>query len=223
MLLQVKNMESGGWRRPISLAVDTGETVLLLGRNGAGKSTLLNTIAGLTPVRSGQIIIDGTDLQGRRPQVGIALEGRRVFGRLSVQKNLLLGAYCLSNNNAEENLEWILSLFPDLRGKLNLPAKTLSGGQQTMLSIGRALMGRPKLLLMDEPTLGLSPQTVDKLIQAVMEIEQKRNVAMIIAEHSGQFAQAFSQRIVLMIGGEIVFDGNWNEAQKGGMLADVFA
>jgi branched-chain amino acid transport system ATP-binding protein len=228
MLLNLVDMESGSWRRPISLTVNVGETILLLGRNGAGKTTLLNTIAGLLPVRSGRITIDehnSQDFQSKRKPhaVGIALQDRNVFGRLSVRKNLLLGAYRRSEDReVAQDLEWVLTLFPDLEEKLDLLAKTLSGGQQTMLSIGRALMGRPRLLLMDEPTLGLAPQSVSKLIRAVGEIAERRNVGMIVAEQSGPFARAFPQRIILLAGGEILFDGNWGEAQDRGALSEIF-
>lgn len=228
MLLQLEAVESGSWNRPVTLQINLGETVLLLGRNGAGKTTLLNTIAGLLPVRSGRLLIDGRVFSsaGNRQNtaaVRIALEGRQVFGRLSVRKNLLLGAFARKQTaEIAKDLDWVLEVFPDLNQKLELPAKTLSGGQQTMLNIGRALMGRPKLLLLDEPTLGLAPQSVNKLIHTVDEIRSHRQVAIIVAEQGGAFPRAFPQRILLMVGGEILFDGHWELGLKNGVLSEVF-
>jgi ABC-type branched-chain amino acid transport systems, ATPase component len=228
MLLQVEEMISGTWSRPLTLTVDVGEIVLLIGRNGAGKTTLLNTIAGLVPIRSGCVTIDGHShfsfLKRERRLVGIALEGRQVFNRLSVQKNLLLGAYGrIDDVEVTKDLQWILSLFPELEEKIEMPARTLSGGQQTMLNIGRALMGRPKLLLMDEPTLGLAPQTVDRLVSAINEIRGHWEVGIVVAEQSGPFIRAFPHRLVLMVGGEVLFDGHWDQARQHGMLAEIFA
>jgi branched-chain amino acid transport system ATP-binding protein len=229
-LLCLVAMGSGSWNRPVSVQADVGEVVLLLGRNGAGKTTLLNTIAGLLPVRSGRIEVgkhDVTNLNehGRnRLGVRIALEGRQVFGRLSVKRNLLLGGYSIRRvNHVKASLEWVLDLFPDLRAKLNAQASSLSGGQQTMVNIGRALMGEPRLLLMDEPALGLDPQNVRKLIRAINQIRQERGVAVVVAEQGGLFARSFPERIILMVGGEVVFDGSWERAAREGKLGDVLA
>lgn len=229
-LLRLVSMESGSWNRPISFQVDVDEVVLLLGRNGAGKTTLLNTIAGLQPVRSGSIEIEDHDATNINEQwrsrycVRIALEGRQVFSRLSVQRNLLLGAYARGRDRSiYADLEWVLEIFPDLHTKLTAPAGSLSGGQQTMLNIGRALMGKPKLLLLDEPALGLDPQNIKKLIKAINQIRGERKVAVLVAEQSGSFALAFPQRIILIIGGEILFDGSWERAAQEGKLSDVLA
>jgi branched-chain amino acid transport system ATP-binding protein len=227
-LLRLVSMGSGSWNRPISFQVDVGEVVLLLGRNGAGKTTLLNTIAGLQPVRSGSIEIEDHDAtkmdeQGRnRHSIRIALEGRQVFSRLSVQRNLLLGAYARGRDKSiNADMEWVLEIFPDLRTKLAAPAGSLSGGQQTMLNIGRAVMGRPKLLLLDEPALGLDPQNIKKLIKGINQIRAERKIGVLVAEQSGSFALAFSQRIILIMGGEILFDGSWEQAAQEGKLSDV--
>ena len=227
-LLKLSKMESGSWRRPISLQVEEKEIVLLLGRNGAGKTTLLNTIAGLVPLNSGRIDLNGIDVThfdeiGRSNHgIRIALEGRQIFPRLSVRKNLLLGAY--NNHKKKESyqtMDWVISVFPDLRTKLNAIAVTLSGGQQTQLNVGRALMGNPKLLLLDEPTLGLDPQNVNKLINALKLIQVEKNVTILIAEQGGALTRTFSQRIILIAGGEILFDGSWERAEKEKILETV--
>lgn len=154
----------------------------------------------------------------------IALEGRQVFGRLSVKRNLLLGAYGRSTDHGvKRDLEWVLGVFPDLRDKLDAFAWSLSGGQQTMVNIGRALMGSPKILLMDEPTLGLDPQNTRKLINALEQIRRERQVGILVAEQSGFFARAFPERVILMVGGEILFDGPWAEAAREGKLTEIFA
>jgi branched-chain amino acid transport system ATP-binding protein len=229
-LLALRKLESGSWRRPVSFELQTGEIVLLLGRNSSGKTTLLNTIAGLLPVRLGQVLIEGRDVSdldtiGRtRSGVRLALEGRQVFGRLSVKRNLLLGAYGSgTDHEVKKDLEWVLDTFPDLRDKLDALAWSLSGGQQTMLNIGRALMGGPKLLLMDEPTLGLDPQNTRNLINALEQIRRERQVGILVAEQSGLFARAFPERVILIVGGEILFDGPWEQANREGKLTEIFA
>jgi len=229
-LLALRKLESGSWRRPVSFELQTGEIVLLLGRNSSGKTTLLNTVAGLLPVRFGQVLIEERDVSsldtiGRtRSGVRLALEGRQVFGRLPVKRNLLLGAYGRgADHKVKKDLEWVLDIFPDLRDKLDAFAWSLSGGQQTMLNIGRALMGDPKLLLMDEPTLGLDPQNTRKLINALEQIRRERQVGILVAEQSGMFARAFPERVILMVGGEILFDGPWEQAAREGKLTEIFA
>jgi branched-chain amino acid transport system ATP-binding protein len=226
--LRLRRMECGTWRRPVSLEVDERECILLLGRNGAGKSTLLNTVAGLLPVFNGCVEIDNVDTttldeEGRiKYGVRIALEGRQPFRRLSVRRNLLLGTYVRRpGGDPDHDFEWVLNLFPILRQKLEQSAGSLSGGQQTMVNIGRALMGNPRLLLLDEPALGLDPKNVGKLIEALWQIREERGVSALIAEQSGHFARAFRRRVVLLVGGEILFDGPWEEAEEAGKLSTV--
>jgi len=216
-LLQLEKMESGNWNRAVSFSVQGGEVLLILGRNGAGKTTLLNTIAGMSPIRSGKLIFDGKDItllcdQSRVENgIHIALEGRKGFSRLTVKKNLLLGAItCHKKEIIENDLEWVISVFPQLEEKLDHLAGTLSGGQQTQLNIGRALMGQPKVLLLDEPALGLDPINARTVADVVRQICTERRITTIIAEQSGQFLQAFPQRVLLMAAGEILFDGSWS-------------
>jgi branched-chain amino acid transport system ATP-binding protein len=215
-MLQLDQVISGSWNRPVNFILQRGEVLLILGRNGVGKTTLLNTIAGLVPICCGKLSFEGNDItpfsEGERVEMGIhiALEGRKGFPRLSVRRNLLLGAFTQRGRQEIENdLEWIIDVFPSLREKLDYPAGTLSGGQQTQLNIARALMGRPKLLLLDEPALGLDPINTRIVISLVERVRIERQVTTIIAEQTGQFIQAFQQRVLLMVGGEILFDGSW--------------
>ncbi|HEX3148586.1 MAG TPA: ATP-binding cassette domain-containing protein [Gemmataceae bacterium] len=228
-MLEVRGLESGTWRRPVNLTVPEGGTVLLLGRNGAGKTTFLNTVAGLFAVRAGSVWVGGRDLTAGsaadrcRAGVRIALEGRQVFARLSVRKNLLLGRYVrCSGGDATADLNWVLGVFPALREKLDARAGDLSGGQQTQVNIGRALMGQPRVLLLDEPALGLSPQVTEQLIDALKWIQVDRRVAVVIADQGPAFVRAFPERVALMAGGEVVYDGPWERADSEGWLRRVF-
>jgi len=229
ILLELRKLESGNWGRQVSFDLQAGEFVLLLGRNSSGKTTLLNTIAGLLPVRSGQLLVGGQDVSHMntvgRTQCGVRLapQGRQIFSRLSVRRNLLLGAYGNgADHEVRRNLTWILGVFPDLREKLDAVASSLSGGQQTMLNIGRALMGNPRLLLLDEPTLGLDPQNTKKLIDALQQVRRERQVGILVAEQSGPFVRVFPERVILMVGGEIVFDGPLAQATEERKLIEIF-
>lgn len=229
-LLSLTDVEVGTWSRRVSFSVAPGEIVMLIGRNGAGKTTLLNTIAGLLRVRYGRVEWAGADVtqhdeRGRVPAgIRIALEGRQLFSRLSVRRNLLLGAYLRHEDDLiRADFEWVLSVFPSLGGMLDRPAGSLSGGEQTMVNLGRALMGRPQLLLLDEPALGLAPRVAQGLIDAIRQICDERRIAAIIAEQTLAFAHAFPERVMLLVGGEIVFDGSMRDAEANLVLSSVFA
>lgn len=228
-MLVVRNVESGTWQRPVSFDVYLGELAVLLGRNSSGKTTLLNTIAGLLPIRAGEIIIGNRDVTRMdsvaRAQEGvrIALEGRQIFGSLAVRRNLLLGAYGISSKReVAVRIQAVLDVFPDLQKKLDAPAWSLSGGQQTMLNIGRALMGNPVLLLLDEPMLGLDPQNTRQLVSALRRIQHERMMTVLVAEQSAIMARSFAERVLLMNGGEILFDGCLQDAQGSAGLSEVF-
>lgn len=227
-LLRLIDLQSGTWKQKVSIDIDEGEVIVLLGRNGAGKTTFLNTVAGLLTPTSGKIIFRGMELSHSdivnsvNAGIRIALEGRQIFSRLSVKKNLLLGAYTQKHGDTlASDLKLILEIFPDLNEKLNELAVNLSGGQQTQLNVARALMGNPRLLLLDEPTLGLDPRNTNKLIKILNLISKEQGVSIVIAEQGVALAKIFDKRVLLMVGGEILFDGSWEEAKIKGELKSI--
>lgn len=220
-MLEVKNLNvfygDGRALWDVSLTVGDGEIVSIVGPNGAGKSTLVNTLAGLLRARSGQILVDGTDLaQVPSHQIGdhgiaIVPEGRRIFPTMTVADNLDVGAYRrLSRPYREERLEWIHTLFPILANRSQQQAGTLSGGEQQMLAIGRALMSGPRLLLLDEPSLGLAPQIVDLMFDVVSEINEA-GVSVCLVEQNVLRALEFSHRGYLIREGRIDLEGSARE------------
>jgi branched-chain amino acid transport system ATP-binding protein len=203
--------------RNVSLVVGRRQLIALVGANGAGKTTLLRTISGVQKASSGRIEFDGQDITqlraDKRVKIGIchAPEGRRVFGPLSVEDNLHLGAYCRSDKpQIAEDLERMYAMFPILKQKARLPAGTLSGGQQQMLAIARALMGRPRLLLLDEPSMGLAPLLVEEIFDAVTEL-RKQEMAILLVEQNANAALAIADRAYVIETGEIALSGSGKE------------
>jgi len=198
----------------ISLEVEEGEVVTLIGSNGAGKSTTLRSISGLTPPRAGTIRFDGNDISATPPQdivqLGISQspEGRHCFPRMSVRENLELGAY-LRRNRAEinEDMERVFTLFPRLQERDKQKAGTMSGGEQQMLAIGRAMMARPKLLLLDEPSMGLAPILVERIYETVAEIN-KQGTTILLVEQNANFALEYSSRGYVLETGTIALADN---------------
>jgi branched-chain amino acid transport system ATP-binding protein len=205
----------------IDLSIEVGEYVAILGSNGAGKSTLLKVIAGLIHPRRGDVFFDGKkitplDTQGR-VGLGVSLvpEGRRLFTGMSVKENLLMGAFVRPNSGeVAQDLEWVLGLFPDLQEKLSQVAGTLSGGEQQMCSIGRSLMARPRLLLIDELSFGLAPTLVERLLEAVKGINRD-GTTVVLVEQDVMSALRYAARGYVMNGGRLVKDGT-----SAGLLAD---
>ena len=197
----------------ISLAVKQGEIVTLLGANGAGKSTTLNTICGLIRPSVGEILFQGQSL-ARLPahkvvthKITQSPEGRRVFGILTVEENLKLGSFTSKNKTRIKNsFEWIFELFPRLAERRRQLAGTLSGGEQQMLAIGRALMSNPKLLLLDEPSLGLAPVLVNQIFKTIRQINQS-GVTIILVEQNARIALKIAHRGYVMEVGNIVMEG----------------
>ena len=196
-----------------SLTVGAAEIVAVIGPNGAGKSTLINAVAGLLRWRAGQITFDGVDLAAVPPHQicrhGIALvpEGRRLFGRMSVQENLDMGAYRADARRVrDESIERVYGLFPILRDRRQQIAGSLSGGQQQMVAIGRALMARPRLLLLDEPSLGLAPAIVDQMFDAVRAIHEE-GVAILLVEQNVAKALDIAERAYVLEEGRTVAEG----------------
>ena len=194
--------------RCVSLTVGEGEVVTIIGSNGAGKSTTLRSISGLTPARSGRITFEGRDIT-RMPAheivgCGIALspEGRHCFARMTVRENLDLGAYRRSDQAVSEDLERVFDLFPRLQERERQKAGTMSGGEQQMLAIGRALMARPKLLMLDEPSMGIAPILVQRIYETIAEIN-RQGVAILLVEQNANYALDVSKRGYVLETGEV--------------------
>ncbi|MBP7566646.1 MAG: ABC transporter ATP-binding protein [Burkholderiaceae bacterium] len=201
----------------VSLDVAAGELVCVVGPNGAGKTTLINAIAGLNPVHAGRLVFEGRDVTRLAPHrfcdAGIAIvpEGRRLFTGMSVLDNLELGSYIASAKaHRQQTLERVLQLFPVLKEKLQAPAGALSGGQQQMVAIGRALMARPRLLLLDEPSLGLAPAIVLDMFRAIREINDS-GTSVLLVEQNVVMAMEIARRAYVMEEGRIVADGAADE------------
>ena len=197
----------------ISLTVADGELVSLIGANGAGKTTTLHAISGLLPVASGSILLDGTDLQKVPANTIIGLgmahvpEGRHVFARMTVEENLRMGAYILRDQKQiAENLERVYGHFPRLKERRRQLAGTLSGGEQQMLSTGRALMTDPKIVLMDEPSMGLSPLLVKEIFSIIQELH-KSGITILLVEQNAKMALAVSDRAYVLETGTISMEG----------------
>ena len=201
----------------ISFEVSQGEVIALIGANGAGKTTTLQTITGLIPSKAGKIVYDGKDITKipghKLVSMGVAHvpEGRRVFAQLSVLQNLKLGAYTRNDKNElEETLKKIYARFPRLKKKKNQPAGTLSGGEQQMLAMGRALMSHPKLIVMDEPSMGLSPIYVNEIFDIIQSIN-KDGTTVLLVEQNAKKALSIANRAYVLETGTIVLSGDADE------------
>lgn len=199
----------------VSLTLNEGETITLIGANGSGKSSILKAITGLKGISSGDIIFNGKSIKGEKAsdivKKGIAMtpEGRRVFPYMSVKDNLLMGAFTRNDKNEIiEDLEKILEKFPRLKERFYQQASTMSGGEQQMMVIGRALMSRPKILLMDEPSLGIAPKLVQDIARSIVQINKEDKVSVILVEQNSRMALKISQRAYAMQLGEVILNGN---------------
>ena len=192
----------------ISLTVEEGEIVTLIGSNGAGKSTTLRSISGLTPPRVGSIKFKGKDVGETPPQeivrqgISLSPEGRKIFPRMSVRENLDLGAYLRRDSDVQSDLERVFDLFPRLKEREKQKAGTMSGGEQQMLAMGRALMARPQMLLLDEPSMGLAPVLVERIYETVEEIN-KQGTTILLVEQNANFALGVSNRAYVLEVGAI--------------------
>lgn len=198
----------------VSIEIQEGETVALIGANGAGKSSILRAITGLSPIASGEVHYQGTRLDGTNAadivKKGIAMvpEGRRVFPYMSVKDNLLMGAFTRTNKaDIAKSLDSVLERFPRLRERYGQQASTLSGGEQQMMVIGRALMAKPKLLLLDEPSLGIAPKLVQDIARAIVSISADENVSVLLVEQNSRMALSISNRAYAMSTGSIALSG----------------
>ncbi len=223
MLLAIENLHVryGGIAalRGVSLDVPEGETVLMVGANGAGKSSTINAIIGLVTPSSGRILLDGQDLASvpceRRARLGIGYspEGRRVFASLSVTDNVLSGAFGLGRQRQREALEWLGSVFPLLRERAHQPAGQLSGGQQQIVALSRAMASFPRLLLLDEPFLGLAPVWISQISDAIMQLKS-RGTTVLMTEQMARPALRLATRGYVMRGGEVRRSGTVAEIRE---------
>ncbi len=203
----------------ITVKVDQGEIVTMLGSNGAGKTTTLRTISGLLRPREGRVHLGGESIDHLPPHeivhrgVGHAPEGRRIFARLTVRENLEMGAYQRSDKQAiQEDMGRVFTLFPRLKERIGQVAGTLSGGEQQMLAIGRALMARPKVLLLDEPSMGLAPVLVEQIFETVKDINAQ-GTTILLVEQNAYMALTVANRGYVLQTGEIVLTGTAKELQ----------
>ncbi len=201
----------------VSIRVDRGEIVTIIGANGAGKSTLLMTICGRPKASAGTIVFDGQRLNGLEPYdivargIAQAPEGRRIFPSMSVLENLQMGAVPTNGAHFEEDVRRVFTLFPRLKERQSQRGGTLSGGEQQMLCIGRALMARPKLLLLDEPSLGLAPILVKQIFEAIVEINRDQGVTILLVEQNAYQALRIARRGYVLATGHVLLEGTGAE------------
>ena len=230
-LLEIDELRTGYGVLPvlqgISFTVDEGETAVLFGLNGAGKTTTVNTLAGLLPVWGGEIRFDGKKLSGRdapsivREGVALCPEGRRVWPGLTVLTNLMLGAWTKKDGQGvDEMLQRVFHYFPRLDERKDQLAGTLSGGEQQMLAIGRALMSQPRLLMIDEASLGLSPKLAQTVFQVVSQINDDGVTVIIVEQNVGVLP--YADQALIMEKGTITFDGRGEELEKSGELRKTY-
>ena len=231
-MLKIKDLHVsyGGIKalRGINIEVPDGKIVTLIGANGAGKSTLLRTINGLVKAESGSILLDDEELIGKQInkicESGIALspEGRRVFADLTVMENLRIGAYLRNDKKEiEKDLEWVFNLFPRLKERFWQYAGTLSGGEQQMLAVGRALMSRPKILMLDEPSLGLAPLIVQQIFNIIREINNT-GVTVLLIEQNANMALKTADIAYVIETGEIVLSGSGTQVLENPTVREAY-
>jgi branched-chain amino acid transport system ATP-binding protein len=215
-LLEVRGLTAGFDAGPVLFGIDldvaASELIALVGANGAGKSTLLGVLSGLVRATSGTVTLAGEDVTNKRPEVfvrkGVAHvpQGRRLFGTVSVEKNLLLGAYLRRDGEVAADMVRVLDHFPTLKNKLSREAGTLSGGEQQMVAIGRGMMARPRLLMIDELSLGLAPNIIDRLIEVVQQINRE-GTALILVEQDVLVALDVANRAYVLENGRVALSG----------------
>ena len=220
-MLEVKNLSVSYGAieavKDISFTVNDGEIVSLIGANGAGKTTTLHTITGLVPAKSGSVIYNGVDLlkthNNKIVTLGMAHipEGRHVFTRMSVEENLEMGAFSLKNqSDLKKDLDMVYGLFPRLKERRNQKAGTLSGGEQQMLAMGRALMSHPKTILMDEPSMGLSPKLVKEIFSIIRKLHEQ-GITILLVEQNAKMALSIADRAYVLETGRITMEGDAKE------------
>ena len=224
-MLKISNVETFYGKiqalRGVDLNVNEGEIVSLIGSNGAGKSTLLMTISGVNKAKRGNIVFNGENIENKEPHkivdMGICQvpEGRRIFSRLTVEENLRLGAHANEKGKFYENdIKDVYDLFPVLSDRKTQRGGTLSGGEQQMLAIGRALMGKPKVLLLDEPSLGIAPKLVNQIFISIKNINKEKNVTIFLVEQNAKKALELANRAYVLVNGKVTIKGSGQELLK---------
>jgi branched-chain amino acid transport system ATP-binding protein len=232
-LLSVSNISVSYGRlnalRNVSLAMNEGETLFVTGPNGAGKSTLLKAIAGVVAPRQGAISLGGKSIAGSAPEsiarngFSMVPEGRHVFGALTIEENLRLGVGMRSDKDqAASDLAQVYEVFPMLGERKDKPAGVLSGGQQQMLVIGRALMAGPRLIAIDEPSLGLAPKVIDDVYATLLRLRDQRGLTLLIVEQSATRAMLTGGRMLLLRSGEVALEGDARELAKSEALRNAY-
>jgi branched-chain amino acid transport system ATP-binding protein len=213
----------------ISLNIGKGEIVSIIGSNGAGKSTLLRAIAGILRPLSGTILLDNKEITKEQPdrivRLGASLvpEGRHVFPDMTVKENLELGAHSLKGKLLRNNLyEMVLAVFPRLKERLGQNAGTLSGGEQQMLAVGRALMSNPRLLLLDEPSMGLSPLITKEIFSLIKKINEEKRISIVLVEQNAHMALDYSQRAYVIETGKIVMEGKAADIKRDPAIIEAY-
>ncbi len=224
-MLKISNVETFYGKiqalRGVDLDVNDGEIVSLIGSNGAGKSTLLMTISGVNKAKRGNIVFNGENIENKDPHkivdMGICQvpEGRRIFSRLTVEENLRLGAHANEKGKHFENdIKEVYDLFPVLSNRKTQRGGTLSGGEQQMLAIGRALMSKPKVLLLDEPSLGIAPKLVNQIFVSIKNINKEKNVTIFLVEQNAKKALELADRAYVLVNGKVTIKGPGQELLK---------
>lgn len=232
ILLQLQNISVhyGGVKAldSVDIAIDEGEIVALIGPNGAGKSTILKTIFGLAPIHSGKILWHEKEIKPvshEAVQRGIAFvpQGRRVFSHLTVEENLEIGGFIVSDKKElRRRIAEVMETFPVLKQKRKAKAGTLSGGQQQMLALARGLMTEPKILLLDEPSLGLAPKIIKEVFAKIKEINEKHKTAIMVVEHNIKSLLSIASRVYVLDKGKVVAQGNLQKLLESNILEKVF-
>ncbi|HKS85987.1 MAG TPA: ABC transporter ATP-binding protein [Pseudolabrys sp.] len=230
-MLSIENVKSAYGRievlHGVTLDVEAGEIVTLIGANGAGKTTLMHAISGVQPISDGAIRYEGEEI-GQRPAhvrvtrgISQVPEGRQIFEPLSVKDNLMLGAWPHRDGDMAKDLAYVCTLFPVLEAIWNMPAGALSGGQQQMLAIGRALMAKPRLLLLDEPSMGLAPNLVDQVLSAIRALKNDK-LTILLVEQNARAALSIADRAYVMETGKITLSGSAAEIQSDRRVREAY-
>jgi branched-chain amino acid transport system ATP-binding protein len=230
-VLSIENVKSAYGRievlHGVTLHVDAGEIVTLIGANGAGKTTLMHAISGVQPITDGVIRYEGEPIEQQPAHARVALgisqvpEGRQIFEPLSVKDNLMLGAWLRRDGDLEEDLARVCALFPMLEAIWEMPAGALSGGQQQMLAIGRALMAKPRLLLLDEPSMGLAPNLVDQVLSAIRALKGD-SLTILLVEQNARAALSIADRAYVMETGKVTLSGSAVEIQADRRVKEAY-